>query len=55
MKGAQKAQENMTKYLPFVLVLIALVFGISYFHEVKVTKVHRSDVIREISSGEATL
>jgi hypothetical protein len=43
----------MTKFIPFVLVLIALIFGISYFHEVKVTKVQEN--LRETSSVEATL
>lgn len=39
----------MSKYLPLVLVLIALIMGISYFHETEVTSVNRD----EIHSGQA--
>lgn len=39
----------MSKYLPLVLVLIALVFGVSYFHESEVT----TDIRDEVQSGQA--
>lgn len=32
-------KDNMTKYLPLVLVVIALIFSVSYFHESAVTEV----------------
>lgn len=38
----------MTKYLPLVLVVIALIFSVSYFHESEVT-----DVQDEVQSGLA--
>lgn len=39
----------MTKYLPLVLVVIALIFGVSYFHESATT----TEVRDEVQSGMA--
>ncbi len=41
-------KDSMTKYLPLVLVLIALVFSVSYFHESEITEVQD-----EVQSGMA--
>lgn len=42
-------KDNISKYLPMVLVLITLVLGISYFHESEVM----SEVQDKVQTGQA--
>lgn len=41
----------MTKYLPLVLVVIALIFSVSYFHESEVSSV-QDEVKSEMAAPE---